>query len=66
MYLKNNFIKYIKLSKEAIKQAFNKQKRYIEKMTYSYDDTLLNEKIIYDPDEEFFKLVKQFKKIYKK
>lgn len=61
---KNNSIKYIKLSEDAIKQAFKKQKRYIEKKSYSYDDTILNEKIYYNCDEEILKLVKQFKKIF--
>jgi len=63
---KENSIKYIKLSEEAIEQAYNKQKRYVEKKLYSYDETILNEKIEYNCDQEILKLVEEFKKIYNK
>jgi len=60
---KENSIKYIEESKDAIKQAFSKQKRYEENYSYCYDETPLYENNSYNMDDEIMKLVNRFKKI---
>jgi len=60
---KENSSKYIEESKDAIKQAFSKQKRYEESYSYCYDESPLYENNSYDMDDEIMKLVNKFKKL---
>ena len=58
---KKNSKEYIEKSKDALKQAFNKERRYEEYVSYCYDTRFLYENNNYDMDEEILKLVDMFK-----
>ena len=60
---KMNSEEYIEKSKDALKQAFNKEKRYEEYVSYCYDERPLNENHGYNMDEEILKLVDMFKQL---
>jgi len=60
---KTNSEEYIEKSKDALRQAFNKERRYEEYVSYCYDERPLNENHDYNMDEEILKLVDMFKQL---
>lgn len=60
---KKNSAEYITKSKDAIKQAYNKEMRYEKQVIYCYDERPLYENNNYDMDEDILKLVNIFKQL---